>query len=529
MNNFYVLHHLIKEMHETCTGFSFKFSVSPHKNVWEGYLEDDYKKYRLIFSANRSETTLFLDQFRASGNSNITTFFNELTNRKIISIELAANDRYISIHFSDGYILLFQVFGNKPNIFLIRENVIRESFKSPGVFTGTIPPEPRTGRASSSKPDASLIPKKQILAIDPKFPRHLIPKMIEEYNLDKKKPDEIQSLIHTSVSAMLETPQFRILDDGNLCLLPQHILPAENLEVFEDVNSAVRFAYYKTSGERRFSARLQSIKPKIESRILKLESLMAQLQQADKGLERAETYEQYGHILMAHAHISIDGELQVLELPNYYNNDEPVDIPIERGLTIAENAQKYYEKSAKAIRNVEESVKRVEETGSQLADLKTMERSLNKITKSYEFDNWLKEHKNKLLSLSVLTSKTGGMSTPYRKLQLDGYDIWLGRNAKSNDKLTTDAHKEDVWMHARGVSGSHLVIRMNNQKEMPPKSVLLKAAAIAAWNSKARGAGLVPVSITKRKYVTKPRGAPPGTVRLQQEGVEMVEPAEFKG
>ena len=256
---------------------------------------------------------------------------------------------------------------------------------------------------------------------------------------------------------------------------------------------------------------------------------MDQLQQADKGLERAETYEQYGHILMAHAHVSIDGELQVLELPNYYNNDEPVDIPIERGLSIAENAQKYYDKSAKAIRSVEESVKRLAETGSQLADLKTMERSLNRITKSYEFDNWLKEHKNKLLSLGVLTAKTGDMSTPYRKLQMDDYDIWLGRNAKSNDKLTTDAHKEDVWMHARGVSGSHLVIRMNNQKEMPPKSVLLKAAAIAAWNSKARGAALVPVSITKRKYVTKPKGAPPGTVRLQQESVEMVEPAEFKG
>jgi predicted ribosome quality control (RQC) complex YloA/Tae2 family protein len=68
---------------------------------------------------------------------------------------------------------------------------------------------------------------------------------------------------------------------------------------------------------------------------------------------------------------------------------------------------------------------------------------------------------------------------------------------------------------------------MNNQKEMPPKNVLLKAAAVAAWNSKARGSNLAPVIITKRKYVTKPKGAPTGTVRVMRENVEMVKPQKL--
>jgi len=527
MNNYYVLHHLIKKMNETCKGFSFKFSVSPHKNVWEAYIGDTHQTQRLVFSANSTETALFLDQFRESKNVNITTFFNKLKNCEITKIELAENDRFISFCFSGGYTLLIQAFGNKPNIFLVRENLICESFKSPDDFAGTIPPEPRKEKISQIKPNVSLSPKNQILNIDPKFPRHLIPKIIETYSLDTSKPGEIESLIQQAIHAMLNATQFRVLQDGNLCLLPQHILPAENLDVFDDVNSAIRFSYYKASGERRFSAKLQSIKPKIETRIQKLESAISQLQQADKGLERAKMYEQFGHILMAHAHLLIVGNDDNLELPDFYNNNKPVTIPIDGRLSIAENAQKYYEKSSKAIRGVKESVKRLEQTDKQLVELKKIYRSLNSITKIFEFNQWLKENKSRLVHLGVLSEKNTAQKAPYRKLQVDSYEVWLGRNAKSNDKLTSDSHKEDIWMHARGVSGSHLVIRMNNQKEMPPKSVILKAAALAAWNSKARGAGLVPVIITKRKYVVKPKGAPPGTVRVQHEKVEMVEPSEI--
>jgi len=86
------------------------------------------------------------------------------------------------------------------------------------------------------------------------------------------------------------------------------------------------------------------------------------------------------------------------------------------------------------------------------------------------------------------------------------------------------AHKEDIWLHARGVGGSHVVIRMENNKNMPQKSTILKAASLAAWHSKARGSGLAPVVYTKRKYVNKPKGAPAGSVTVQKENVEMIQP-----
>ena len=79
-------------------------------------------------------------------------------------------------------------------------------------------------------------------------------------------------------------------------------------------------------------------------------------------------------------------------------------------------------------------------------------------------------------------------------------------------------------MHARGVPGSHVLIRMNNNKGMPDKELVKKVASYAAYNSKARGAGLVPVIVTKLKYVRKPKGAAAGAVIVQKEEVELVIP-----
>ncbi|MGA7303576.1 MAG: fibronectin-binding domain-containing protein, partial [Rhodothermales bacterium] len=86
------------------------------------------------------------------------------------------------------------------------------------------------------------------------------------------------------------------------------------------------------------------------------------------------------------------------------------------------------------------------------------------------------------------------------------------------------ASPHDLWFHARGVGGSHVVLRVPGRKTVVGKPIKLKAAAIAAWFSSARGSGLVPVIVTDRKYVSKPKGSDPGAVRVHREEVLMVEP-----
>lgn len=525
MNNYYALIYLTEILKTKCKGQTFQFSISPHKNVWDAYFIGKENRFRVKFSTDPSETALFIDSDKPPKKANITRFFEPLSGKQIRNIVMANHDRYITFLFDRDFSLMFQIFGNTPNIFLIKDEEIIETFKSPDKFAGKAPPEPR--KASTAKipaPDDSV--KRVITRLDPKFPRHLIPLVIEEFELNKKPIPEIKRVIDSLIEAMVNKPEFRVLENGNVCLIPQEMLPFKNLDIFDNVNDAIRFAYYRSSHERRLETRRQSIQPKIEKMISKYESTAGELQKADKGLKRAAKYEIFGHILMAHAHEETDYTESVM-LPDPYNQNENVEIPVKPGLSLAENAQHYYEKSTKSKRNVAESKRRLGEIEIRLNHLKKLQVSLEHVDRLHEFRDWYEEHEEELFKTGVLKGGTAKKTPPYRVLEIDKYEVWVGKNAKSNDQLTTDAHKEDVWMHARGVSGSHVVIRMNNHKEMPPKSTLLKAASVAAWNSKARGSGLAPVIITKRKYVVKPKGAPAGAVRVNREEVEMVKPQKL--
>ena len=523
MNNFYALIYLSKELNPKFTGRKFEFSYSPHKDVWEGYFSSENQTDRLIFSSNPSETAIFSDKFRGAKKSNVTEFFDRLKDQKILTIKLAGQDRIISVFFESGVKLVFQVFGNKPNIFLVEDGTIIESFKGSDELLGKPEPTPRPPKEKSF-PQKELSAKRTILHFYPAFPRHLIQPVINHYKLDDKSMEDAKKRADILVEAMLNRAEFRILDDGNLCLIPSDLLPVDSMETFDNVNDAIRFAYYKTSRERRLSSRIQTFKPKLEETLKRNESTIEQLENAEKGLDRAEKYEEYGHLLMSHAHEKIDQGTESITVQNFYNDNEPVEIPLKPKLSIAENAQRFYDKSAKAIRSVEESKNRLKKLKKETKRLKSIIRSFNEIEKIYEFDDWYKENEDELKQLGVLSKAKQVTSLPYKRTYIDGYEVWVGKNAKSNDRLTTDAHKEDVWLHARGVSGSHVVIRMNNQKEMPPKHVILKAAAVAAWHSKAKGSKLAPVIVTKRKYVTKPKGSATGAVRVQREDVEMVTP-----
>jgi len=104
---------------------------------------------------------------------------------------------------------------------------------------------------------------------------------------------------------------------------------------------------------------------------------------------------------------------------------------------------------------------------------------------------------------------------PYRTFVVDGFEILVGRGEDDNDHLTFDvAEPHDTWMHVGdGTPGSHVVVKNPNEAELP-KSVLTRAAALAAWYSKARSAKTVEVHYCKASEVSKPRGAPAGLVEL---------------
>jgi predicted ribosome quality control (RQC) complex YloA/Tae2 family protein len=105
-----------------------------------------------------------------------------------------------------------------------------------------------------------------------------------------------------------------------------------------------------------------------------------------------------------------------------------------------------------------------------------------------------------------------------------GWRILAGRTETDNDRLSLRlARPEDWWFHVRGSSGSHVVLQ-GPPGAKPDREKLRAAAAVAAWHSKARGGGQVAVSCTQARFVSKPRGARPGTVQIRRETVLRVRP-----
>lgn len=108
---------------------------------------------------------------------------------------------------------------------------------------------------------------------------------------------------------------------------------------------------------------------------------------------------------------------------------------------------------------------------------------------------------------------------------LGGFEVLAGKTDVDNDLLSLKvAAPNELWFHVRGLPGSHVLLR-HPTDEKPDNATIKAAAAIAAWHSKARNAGTVPVCYTEAKHVGKPRGAKPGSVTVKREKIIKVRPA----
>lgn len=525
MNNYFVLIYLNSEIKEKVLGGEFLFSISPHKDVLECYLAAEGERYRLVFSANPAETALFLDGYRPPKKSNVMSFFEELEGREIAGTELAEGDRLWEMRFEGDYRLLFKLYGGSPNAYLTDGEQILDAFKNPDEVKGSPPPEAQPPQ-TDEEPRMRAHPKNRLTGLHPKLPRNLLPRLVEQHGVGEMEAGETKAFADRIKRAMLEDPHPRVLESGDLTLWDREILDVPTDEAFNTVNDAVRHAYRNAVHLRRLHNRKERVVRFLERMESKKSSRLEQLRQADKSLERAEEYEKRAHLLMAHAHEEIEPGSERVTVNNFYKENEPLEIEVDPGRGFSGNAERFYEKARSARRSYEESRRRLPEVRRELKRIRELRGEIDSIKSLGEMDDWMKEYAEDLKSLGFGSDESGQTSSPYRKLKVGKYEVWVGKSARGNDQLVSLAHKEDVWLHARGVSGSHAVIRMGNTRDYPPREVILQAAGFAAWFSKARGMKSVPVMYTKVKYVRKPKGAAPGAVVAEREEVVMVPPVE---
>lgn len=224
-------------------------------------------------------------------------------------------------------------------------------------------------------------------------------------------------------------------------------------------------------------------------------------------------YRIMGELLTANIYKVERGAGQVL-VSNYYSPEqETMAIPLDPKFSPAANAQRYFKKYAKLKNASKLIVKQIEENEAELAYLESLLNNLSLCT-TYEDLNEIKEemiregyiaHKKK-----AQQNKASAPSAPLKFTSKDGIEILVGKNNKQNDILTLKtAAPTEMWLHVKNMAGSHVIIR---KSEGIPDSTLLFAAQLAAYFSKGRNSGLVPVDYTLCKNVKKPKGAKPGMV-----------------
>lgn len=222
----------------------------------------------------------------------------------------------------------------------------------------------------------------------------------------------------------------------------------------------------------------------------------------------------YGDLISSNLYTMQKGQPSVT-LCDFYHDNEEVQIKLDPALTPVQNAQKYYKEYRKAATAEKMLTTLIEQGEQELLYIDSVfdavsrtagESELLEIRQELSEQGYIKNYKNK--------NKMLKSQPPLKYRSSDGYLIYCGRNNKQNDKLTLrDAGKDDIWMHTQGFAGSHVIIVTDGKTldELPDRTVE-EAAMIAAYNSRARDAALVPVDYTQVRNVKKPNGAKPGMV-----------------
>ncbi|MDE0082908.1 MAG: NFACT RNA binding domain-containing protein [Gammaproteobacteria bacterium] len=196
-------------------------------------------------------------------------------------------------------------------------------------------------------------------------------------------------------------------------------------------------------------------------------------------------------------------------------------IDLDPGLTVAENAERFFREAARAERAQAALPGLIREA----EDEATRWRRVTDRLRKGEIDPALAGVHSRQAAPGKDLREAGGGTLPYRRFRSSGgLEIRVGRGARANDDLTfRHSRPGDIWMHVRQSPGAHVILRWQGEGR-PPRRDLLEAAALAALHSGARHAGTAAVSWTRRKYVRKPRGSPPGRVATERTETVFVTP-----
>ena len=257
-----------------------------------------------------------------------------------------------------------------------------------------------------------------------------------------------------------------------------------------------------------------------------------------KECKNTSLYQLYGELITNNLYRISSEHVEKIDIENYYDNNNIISIPLDKSLTPAENAKRYFKKYTK-LKNakqiveeqkleVEQEINYLESIIYELQSAKTLEEIdtiYNEFSENYAPHKIQKQNKkNKSKTIKKSNRKMLNIGEPYKML-IDGFTVLIGKNNNQNDYITKQASPNDIWFHTKDIHGSHVILKTDNKS--PSQETINTVASITAFFSKASKSSNVSVDYTYAKYVKKPANSKPGMVVYTNYKNVIVKPKEM--
>ncbi|MCS7012514.1 MAG: NFACT RNA binding domain-containing protein [Chloroherpetonaceae bacterium] len=503
------------------------------------------ERLSLVATAHSPHLPLYYSEDFQRKKRNTASLMPSANDKQIQAVKISDSDRILYLELEDNLSFAFQLFSADTNFFLLKDGLVQESFKqAPEKIGKPLQVEARTPILRSlerlavdkdaffqainaslllqqSKKEQEKFLTKQLIGFDLYLARELLFRARQAHSA--LLPDALYHAFQDLFYELL-SPEPKIYSSENriwFSLVTHTHTPFERVETFELVGDALRIYAQRMHQQEHFGKELLSLQKSLE-RLLQKTTEQIQAMKIHLAHHRAEQYERFGHLLLLHREQIAKG-LTEIELSDVFAAGERVTIPLDPAQSALENAERYFSRAKSARQSIATTQKRLAEFEHHLSVQQALLSELKSLTTPKAFRAWREKNLEWLKKFSLLQTAQAEQVQLFRRFKIsDSAELWVGKNAENNDVLTFKyARPNDIWLHARGVSGSHCVLKASRK---PSKEELLRAAEIAAYYSSARTSELAPVICTEKKYVRKPKGAPPGSVVVSREEVLIVTP-----
>ena len=543
-------HAMIHELNQTLQNGRVTKISQPYPNEVILTIRANRTNYPVLLSANPRYARFQITQIPYTNPAVPTNFTmmlrKYLEGAKLLKIKQLDNDRVVYFEFltrnelGDKLPLLLsaEIMGRYSNVILINQstNKIIDTIKHVGMdqnrYRTLLPGATYRQPPTQNKENPFEQDSNTFEELIQKYPNRevLADNLLKQYQgISRDNALALADKLHSSNNFVQAFNDFLAMTED-----PIPTMNGNNFSIFTDNPNGKKFTtlsemldvFYHTKANRdrvqqQGGQLLHVIRKNLQRNKKKLKKLSNEL----KATENADEYRIKGEVLTTYLY-QIKRGMTKITLPNFYDNNKEITISLSNQLSPSQNAQKYFKKYQKlknAVTFVNEQIELTQKEVAYLEEIQTQielatPADLDDIKTELQQEGYIKKKQQK----SKRSSRVK-INKPESFVASDGTEILVGKNNLQNEKLTLHtAKKTDIWLHAKNIPGSHVIIKSNN----PSDETLFEAAMLAAYFSKFRSSANVPIDYVQVKNIRKPNGSKPGFVIYEGQKTLTVTPTE---